>query len=44
MKTPSSILGCAMKVELPAPRLKGEMSVEEAINLRKSIRRYKDDR
>ncbi|MDK2783749.1 MAG: hypothetical protein PWQ32_1338 [Thermococcaceae archaeon] len=43
MKTPSLILGCAMKVELPAPRLKGEMSVEEAINLRKSIRKYKDE-
>ncbi|MBC7094225.1 MULTISPECIES: SagB/ThcOx family dehydrogenase [Thermococcus] len=30
-----------MRIELPSPRRKGEMSVEEAINLRKSIRRYK---
>lgn len=31
-----------MRIELPAPKLKGEMSVEEAINLRRSVRRYKD--
>lgn len=31
-----------MRVELPVPRLRGEMSVEEAINLRRSVRRYKD--
>ncbi|CUX77507.1 hypothetical protein CHITON_0728 [Thermococcus chitonophagus] len=31
-----------MEVKLPSPNLKGKMSVEEAIYLRKSIRRYKN--
>lgn len=43
MKTPSLVLGCAMKINLPSPRRKGEMSLEEAIDLRKSIRQYKDE-
>ncbi|WP_048147809.1 SagB/ThcOx family dehydrogenase [Palaeococcus ferrophilus] len=32
-----------MRIELPAPRLKGEMSLEEAINLRKSVRTYRNE-
>ncbi|NJE04730.1 SagB/ThcOx family dehydrogenase [Thermococcus sp. M36] len=32
-----------MRVKLPAPRLRGEMSLEEAVNLRKSVRRYRDE-
>lgn len=32
-----------MRVELPSPRRKGKISVEEAINLRRSIRKYKDE-
>ncbi|WP_394325667.1 hypothetical protein [Thermococcus celericrescens] len=29
-----------MKIDLPAPKLEGKMSLEEAIDKRKSIRRY----
>jgi len=32
-----------MRINLQAPRLKGEMSLEEAINLRRSVRRYKSE-
>ncbi len=32
-----------MKIVLPAPRREGSMSLEEAIDRRRSIRRYKDD-
>ncbi|RLF76212.1 nitroreductase, partial [Thermococci archaeon] len=32
-----------MKINLLAPKLRGEMSLEETINLRKSIRQYKDE-
>lgn len=30
-----------MEVKLPGPRTQGEMSLEEAIHRRKSIRRYR---
>ncbi|ADT84350.1 SagB/ThcOx family dehydrogenase [Thermococcus barophilus] len=32
-----------MKIKLPAPKREGRMSLEEAIDRRKSIRRYKDE-
>ncbi|WP_258084885.1 SagB/ThcOx family dehydrogenase [Thermococcus thermotolerans] len=32
-----------MRIELPAPKREGRMSLEEAIDRRKSIRRYKDE-
>lgn len=32
-----------MKINLLAPKLRGEVSLEKTINLRKSIRRYKDE-
>jgi len=32
-----------MRINLPTPKRKGEMSLEEAIDLRKSIRHYKDE-
>ncbi|NJE31337.1 SagB/ThcOx family dehydrogenase [Thermococcus sp. 18S1] len=32
-----------MKIELPVPKREGRMSLEEAIDRRKSIRRYKDE-
>lgn len=35
-------LGCIMWIEFFVLRFKGEMSVEEVINLRRSVRKYKD--
>ncbi|WP_324736434.1 hypothetical protein VFC49_05040 [Thermococcus sp. SY098] len=32
-----------MKIKLPAPKREGRMSLEEAVDRRKSIRRYKDE-